>query len=72
MNKYFYEKIFETFKDKKVIPTVGNHEGHPVNFYDFGDKNNFVNKNIYPLFEKFISMEKISDLKQKGFYELKY
>ena len=29
-------------KDRIVIPVVGNHEGDPVDHFDFDDKNNDV------------------------------
>jgi len=49
-NKFFYEKIKEYFPDKKIIPVLGNHETHPVNFYDLGNEDNFTNKHILKYF----------------------
>ena len=56
-NKYFYNKIREIFKDKVVIPVLGNHESHPVNYYDYTTKKNFVNENIITHFKNFLTTD---------------
>lgn len=43
--------IKEAFPNKKIIPVLGNHESHPVNWYDVDDKNNNVIRNLRKSFE---------------------
>ena len=49
-NQYIHSIIRKTFSNTRVIPLLGNHEGDPIDNYDFWDKNNFVIKNIFPSF----------------------
>lgn len=43
-NKDFYNQIEKSFQDRIVIPVLGNHEGDPVDHFDFGNKDNDVIK----------------------------
>lgn len=36
-NEIFYKMIKENFPDKIIIPVIGNHESHPLNYFDFDD-----------------------------------
>ena len=72
INKYFYQKIREHLGDKIIIPVLGNHESHPVNYYDFENQKNFVIENIFPNYLNFIPQSKIDDLINDGFYFLEF
>ena len=37
INEYFYNKIYDNFKDKIVIPCLGNHDNDPVDYFNFED-----------------------------------
>lgn len=66
------KKLKESFPDVPIVPVLGNHECHHVDYFDFNDKSNFVVEKIYPLFEAVISREKINDLINNGFFSQEY
>ena len=72
INQYFFATIKKYFGNKIVIPVLGNHECDPIDNFDFHEKENFVNENIFPLYKDFIPEQKIEDLKKNGFYEMEY
>ena len=71
-NQYVYDVLKGNFTDPQIIPIMGNHECHPVDNLDFSDPNNFVYKNIFPIFSSMIGQEKVNQMKEKGFYTLEY
>jgi len=68
-NKYFYDVISKNLGDKIIIPLLGNHETHPIDFFDFENLDEFAKK-LVSNFEKFVSKEKVSDLLEKGFFSI--
>lgn len=65
-----FDAIKKAYPNTTTVPVLGNHECDPANSLNFNDENNFVNTNIFPLFEKFITPEKVKDLKTQGFFEI--
>ena len=64
------ERIKQDLPNAVIIPVVGNHECHFVDNLDYDDQQNWVYENIYPVYEEFISKEKIADLKNNSFYTI--
>ena len=52
-----------------VVPVVGNHEGHPVDFFDFDDPNSYGRKHIYGAFKDLITEQEYDQLNDSGFFE---
>jgi len=66
------KKLKESFPGTPIVPVLGNHECHHVDYFDFNDKSNFVVEKIYPLFEAVISRDKINDLANNGFFSQEF
>ena len=60
------------FTDTPIVPVLGNHECDHVDYFDFGDQDNFVIKQIYPLYDKVISKDKIDNLAKNGFFSVEF
>jgi hypothetical protein len=71
-SKIIINTLKENFADVPIVPVLGNHECHHVDYFDFSDKSNFVVKNIYPLFESVVAKDKIVDLIDNGFFSQEY
>ena len=81
-NQYVLDKMREHFWDGKtldskdldmpfILPVVGNHEGHPLDYDNYDDPDSFFKKRIFPAFESLIGKERVKDLSDKGFYTFK-
>lgn len=66
-NKYAYDQLKKYLSDIEIIPTLGNHETSPMDFYDF-DHENFTDTHILPLYRMLIEDRYVEDFKKKGFF----
>ena len=55
-------------KGPTILPVVGNHEGHPVNFDDYDDPDGFMKKRILAGYESLIGKDRVRDVAGDGFY----
>lgn len=70
--KIIMDTLKGNFTDIPIVPVLGNHECDHVDYFDFSDEDNFVIKQIYPLYDKVISKEKIEDLSKNGFFSVEF
>jgi hypothetical protein len=81
-NQYVIDQLREHFWDGEtidtkspdspvILPVVGNHEGHPVDYDNYDDPNGFMKTRIFKGFESVIGVQKVKDLSTKGFYTFK-
>ena len=68
--KFWGDKDFKTRNGQGpvILPVVGNHEGHPVNRFDYGDPDNFLKTRILSAYEILIGEDKTRQISEKGFY----
>ena len=70
--EFIFTEVKRLFPDTIVIPVLGNHECHPVEYFDFKNKENFVYKNIINQFEHFVTQKEIEELKEKAFFKIEF
>lgn len=58
----------ESKTDVTILPVVGNHEGHPLNYENYNDPQGFVHQRIFDAYVQFVGSERVADLIQTGFY----
>ena len=66
--EFIFKEVKGAFPDTPVIPVLGNHECHPVEYLDFSDYKNWVYENIVNQFGEFIPSSKIEQFKEKGYF----
>lgn len=64
-NKDYYSR---DGKGPAILPVVGNHEGHPVDFDDFDNPDGFLKKKILGAYEPLIGKERVAKVATDGFY----
>lgn len=67
---FVLSRLKKVFPDVKVIPVLGNHECHPVEYLNFTDYKNFVYEKIISQFELFITKYEINEFKEKGYFTI--
>lgn len=72
MTRLIVQSLNSTFPQLPVIPSIGNHDCHTVNLYPFGEEDNYVDNNIYPLYRQYIGSDNIEHAKEFGFFALSH
>lgn len=66
------QEMKRVFPDVPVIPVLGNHECHPVEYLDFDNYTNFVYTEIVDKFNIFVPRGKLEEFKEKGFFAIEF
>lgn len=67
--------VFEAYRGNftiPIIPVFGNHECHPVDFFDWDNPESFVRQKIYPIYAPMISESEMKALIDDGFFEREF